>query len=51
MMLEARMMGPKHGNNGKGGKISSGGVFQVYLFVKLAFCEEMKIALYSRLLK
>lgn len=25
MMLEAMTMGPKHGNNGKGGKISGGG--------------------------
>jgi hypothetical protein len=49
MMLEARNDGLKHGNNGKGGKIAAGGVFWVHLFVKLAFCEEMKIALYSRL--
>ncbi|SEP86348.1 hypothetical protein SAMN02910382_01228 [Butyrivibrio sp. TB] len=48
-MLEARNDGLKHGNNGKGGKIAAGGVFWVHLFVKLAFCEEMKIALYSRL--
>jgi len=26
-MLEAMTMGPKHGNNGKGGKIAAGGVF------------------------
>jgi len=49
-MLEARNDGLKHGNNGKGGKIAAGGVFWVHLFVKLAFCEEIKIALYSRLL-